>query len=479
MKKRELLVRADRSLEILWPARVVALALLLVVVLSAAIAPRAALGQSTETPPAAAPPLSPAAAAQTGVIAYVEDTNRDEIRLINPDGSNDRRLWGHNVADASDVYDISTLAWRPNAAELAFASSHESWCSINGRDIFTISADGRNYRRVTEAPACAALSAFAQGTVRVPVENDNIFGESFTGFVYFQGAPGLQFVSLPPGGSTVVTFNNVADFGDGELQVGAMIVGFSRDVSIGTAVDVKANATVTTGPMSLYVPDVEWGVHSPTWRSDGSAIGYVLNFNSVRAISPNPMPLDFGTELQTDQSAMPDFVDLLTWGPASRANQLLYRGNISFDAQGIYLMPQGSATAGQRLVTYETYQFVRGLAWLPDGSGFVYSVEELDDSFTATRANVFVYRFSNGQPVRLTNFTNQFAGQLSVSPDGTQVVFERAAAQEAGAPTDLWLVGINGTGVRRLVEDGGAPAWSPGAPATPRRAYLPVTLRPR
>ena len=70
-------------------------------------------------------------------------------------------------------------------------------------------------------------------------------------------------------------------------------------------------------------------------------------------------------------------------------------------AQGIYLMPQGSATAGQRLVTYETYQFVRGLAWLPDGSGFVYSVEELDDSFTATRANVFVYRFSNGQPCLL------------------------------------------------------------------------------
>ena len=46
--------------------------------------------------------MSPAAAAQTGVIAYVEDTNRDEIRLINPDGSNDRRLWGHNVADFGD-----------------------------------------------------------------------------------------------------------------------------------------------------------------------------------------------------------------------------------------------------------------------------------------------------------------------------------------------------------------------------------------
>ena len=55
MKKRELLVRADRSLEILWPARVVALALLLVVVLSAAIAPRAALGGVSVDWPSAAP----------------------------------------------------------------------------------------------------------------------------------------------------------------------------------------------------------------------------------------------------------------------------------------------------------------------------------------------------------------------------------------------------------------------------------------
>lgn len=479
MKKCKSLIRAERPLVTRWPARVVALALLLAVLLPAVAGPREALGQSTDAPPEAATPLNPAAAAQTGVIAYVEDTNRDEIRLINPDGSNDRRLWGHSVDDANDVYDISTLAWRPNSAELAFASSHESWCSINSRDIFVVAADGSNYRRVTEAPSCAGLSAFPKGTVRVPVQNDNIFGESFTGFVYFQGAPGVQFVSLPAGGSTTVTFNNVADFGDGELQVGAMIVGFNREVSIGTAVDVKANATVTTGPMSLFEPAADWGVHSPTWRGDGSAIGYVLNFNSVRAISPNPSPLEFGTALQSDQSAMPDFVDLLAWGRASRANQLLYRGNVTFDAQGVYLLQQGSATAGQRLLTYETYQFVRGLAWLPDASGFVYAVEELDDTFTATRANVFVYRFSNGQSMRLTNFTNQFAGQLSVSPDGAQVVFERAAAQEAGAPTDLWLVNINGTGLRRLVEDGGAPAWSPGAPATPRRAYLPVTLRPR
>ena len=478
MKECDPLTRADLLTLAPWPVRAVALALLVAVVLLAA-GPRAALSQSGATPPDAATPLDPAAADQTGVIAYVEDTNRDEIRLINPDGSNDRRLWGTGVADPNKVYDISTLSWRPGASGLAFASSHESWCSINSRDIFTVAADGSNYRRVTEAPACAALSAYPKGTVRVPVENDNIFGESFTGFVYFQGAPGLQFVSLPPGGSTVVTFNNVADFGDGELQVGAMIVGLNRDVSIGTAVDVKANATVTTGPMSVYQPDVEWGVHSPTWRSDGSSIGYVLNFNSVRAISPNPPPLDFGAELQTDESAMPDFVDLLAWGPASRANQLLYRGNVIFDAQGVYLMPQGSATAGQRLLTYETYQFVRGLAWLPDGSGFVYSVEELNDSFTATRANVFVYRFSNGQSTRLTNFSNQFAGQLSISPDGTQVVFERAALQEDGAPTDMWIMNINGTGQRLLKAKASAPVWSPGAPATPRRAYLPVTLRPR
>ncbi len=459
-----------------WPARVVALGLLLFVLLLVGAGPRVALGQTTDGPLEVV--KAPAAPAQTGVIAYVESTNRDEIRLIAPDGTGDRRLWAHGQADPHDVYEVISLAWRPNVTDLAFASSHENWCSINQFDIFTVASDGGNYRRITQAPSCAALAGYPKGTVRIPVKNDNIFGDSFAGFAYFQGASTILPLTLPPFGTTTLTFNNVADFGPGVPQLATMIVGSNRDISGATEIDVLPGQTVTTGQMSIYLPEASWEARDPTWRSDGSSIGYVYNFASLFRLPPNPQPLDLGSKLQTDVSVMPDFVDLLTWGPPSKANQLLYVGNRVFDSEGIYLMNEGSATAGQKLLSYETYEQVRGLAWLPDGSGFVYSVEEVDDTFTSTRANIFLYRFAGGGPVRLTNFSNQFATQLSVSPDGSQVVFARAALQDSDAPTDLWIMNINGTGQRLLKSKAGSPAWSPGALAVPQKAYLPSVQRP-
>lgn len=398
-------------------------------------------------------------------IAYVRADTADEIRLISPDGSGDRPLWAHGQSDPEEVYGVYSLAWRPDARALTFASTHENWCSLNHADIFTLGADGEGYRRVTEAPACADLAGYPKGTVQVPVENPSY--ESFVGFVYFQGAPGIQQVSLPPGGSGVVTFENVADFGSGDegLQLATIIVGSSRDISIGTAVDVQAGGTVTTAPLTVYTPYVSWEAHSPTWRSDGSRLGYVLNFNSVRQITPNPGPLEFGEELQTDASGMPDFVNLLTWGPASRAGELLYAGNIAYDSEGIYLMTEGSATAGERLVAYDATEAVLGLAWLPDGSGFIYSVTEGDYFGEDRGANLFAYDFATAQVTRITSLRGEFAGPLSVSPDGREIVFERAAEMAelsyALVDPELWIVDRGGGGLRRVVANGAAPAWSP------------------
>jgi TolB protein len=414
-----------------------------------------------------------------GVIAYVNAATGDEIRLVNADGGNNRRLWAHGVADPHGVYTVRSLDWRPDGSEIAFDSTHENWCSINSADIYAVGADGSRYRRLTQGPACAGLSAYPKGTVKVPVENASIFGDSFSGFIYFQGAPSIQPVNLPPGGSTIVTFNNTADFGDGELQVATMIYAPNREISFATAADVKAGQTITTGQMDVYIPDGFWENHSPTWRSDGSAVGFFLNFSSMMKLPPNPGPLEIGSELQTNNSMMPDFADLLKWGPPAKSNQLLYRGSVSFDSQGVYLTTEGSANAGQKLVSYETYEFIRGLAWLPDGSGFIFSVEELDDTFEADRANLFEYNFGTKQTKRITNFSNQFAGQLSVSPDGTQIVFDRANSNEPDAPADLYIVNRDGSGLRLLAANGRAPDWGPAPIVLSQRLMLPVLLRPR
>ncbi len=413
-----------------------------------------------------------AAQAGAGTIAYVRADTLDEIRLMASDGSNDRQLWTHGQADPENVHEIYSMAWRPDGGELTFASTHESACSLNNADIFVIGADGAGYRRITEAPACAELAGYPKGTVQVPVRNTDF--ESFVGFIYFQGAPGVQMVSLAPGGSSVVTFNDVADFGDEVLQVAVLIQGASRNIEIGTAVDVQPGGTVQTGTMSAFSLSMAnvWEAHSPTWRSDGSKVGYVFNYNGILQLAPRPSPLEFGENLQTDQSQLPDFVDLLAWGPSSRANQLLYAGNVVFESEGIYLMTEGSATAGEKLVSYESYQNVRGLAWLPDGSGFVYSVAE---EFGDEKANVFLYTFESRQSRRLTNFSGDFAGQLSVSPDNQWIVFERSASAEEDAATDLWLIKRDGSGLRRLAQNAARPAWSQRQEVVfSNRVYFPL-----
>ncbi len=89
--------------------------------------------------------------AHPGTIAYVRsnDTTGDEIRLIEPDGNNDRLLWNTNVPDLPELEQITALAWNPAASELAFASRHEEACSMYSSDVYSIHADGSGYRRVT------------------------------------------------------------------------------------------------------------------------------------------------------------------------------------------------------------------------------------------------------------------------------------------------------------------------------------------
>jgi hypothetical protein len=415
--------------------------------------------------------LSPAPhllAAQSGTstIAYLRpnDDTGDEIHLIAPDGSNDRTLWSTGVADPQHVYDISGLAWRPDGTELAFDSSHENWCSINSADVYVVNVNGQGYRRITDAPACGARGSYPTGTVEVPVQNSSF--DNFTGFVYFQGSTGVKMVSLPPGGSTTLTFENVADFGAGELQIAAMIVGNNRDIQLGTAVDVVAGGKVRTAVMSLYTPAVEWRAHSPTWRSDGTKVGYVLNFSSLRKMDPAPGPLDFGDDMvAVNEAELPDFVDFLTWGPTpATADQLLYVGNTAFADEGIFRISEGSTTPGEQLLSYEVYEQILGLAWLPDGSGFVFAKKNFSDMFTVKSADIFVYRFATKQATPITQFDGEFAGRLSVAPDGTQIVFERASAlvEEFGSvlvDPELWVMNLDGSGLRLLVQHGRAPAW--------------------
>jgi Tol biopolymer transport system component len=378
------------------------------------------------------------------------------------------------------VYGIYNMSWRPDGRELAFASTHENWCSINYSDVFAVAANGGGYRRITQAPSCDALASYPKGTVRVPVKNVSIYGSSFTGFVYFQGAPSILPVSLPAGASTVLTFDDVADFGPDFLQVAAFIDGANREYSVGTAVEVQAGGVVTAGSLPVTPPrNMGQEPRSPTWRSDSATLGYAYGYASLYGISVNPDPVEFGSRLINPTSG-PNIVEYMAYGPtSSRGQQILYQGYDAHGSDGIYLVKEGSTDAGELLVSSEMGLF-QGLAWLPDGSGFVYSVEMYDEEvYEFTRGNLFEYSFATRQSRPVTNFDSAFVGQMSVSPDGQEIVFERSASRESGAATDLWVIERAGSGLRLLVANAASPAWSPGAlpPPLVPQAYLPLLHR--
>ena len=90
------------------------------------------------------------------------------------------------------------------------------------------------------------------------------------------------------------------------------------------------------------------------------------------------------------------------------ANKLLHQGGIFGAATGIYLTTERSATTEELLS---------------------FTATEGDSFSTPRSADLFVYDLATRKTTRVTNFSGEFAGMLSVSPDAQQIVFERVGVR--------------------------------------------------
>ena len=425
-------------------------------------------------------PASALAAADPGTIAYVRPnvTAGDEIRLIEPDGSSDRLLWKTNLPGAPELKQITGLAWRPDASELAFASSHEEACSLYQQDIYVLRSDGQAYRHVSSPPACGQAGHLPTGTIRVPVENLTYTSGPFT--IYFEGAPGPIEIALAPGQATTLTFNNVADYGD-QQQYAVAIYGEVRSFDPDARVDVQTGASLETGALVISTGFEQYGSQWPTYTPDGSTIYSIFNKSYLLWVeSDNREPGLLGTQNPLN---MPVSSDFLTWGPtAAHADQFLFEG--WQDSDTIFL---GNASSGssQLIMTIDPLgigKTLLGLAWLPDGSGFLYSVSEMVNY--VDKADLFEYSFATGQSTRLTNLASGFIRRVTISPDGQKIVYEYQGSgywYEENPAIDLWIMNRNGSGQALFVQEARAPAWSPTdipePPVFDHFIFLPLVIK--
>lgn len=431
---------------------------------------------------------APAAAqGEQGVIAYVvgNDQTGDQIWLINPDKSSPRQIWSSSRIGTEGIQDVTNLAWSPSGQELAFAGRHENDCSFYYSDVYALRPDGTGYRRVSSPPACRQRAGLPKGTVRVPVTNYSGTGGPFT--VYFEGAEQAQDIFLASGTSTIITFQNVADYGNRVQWAVASFGGLRFHDVLGNA-DVIPGETVTTkGEVPIFFGTEYWGWRWPTWRSDESQLAYVFQASGSFYAVPanNHEPGNSGQEITNVPNAeRPGDPEHLSYGPtAARRNQILYAAYDFYNGGStIYLVDEGSMHAGEVLVEVGGGEgrYVLGLSWLPDGSGFLYSATEE----YGEQANLYIYRFASALSTRLTNFTGSFTRLVNVSPNGQQAIFERQVSGEwtdEDPEIDLWIMNIDGSGAQLFMKGARSPAWGrvgtvQPPPAAAVKVFLPFVL---
>jgi len=418
---------------------------------------------------------APAAASQdAGIIAYVRTSTHD-IHLISPDGSGDRVLWNapHPLAQSP----AQDLTWRLDGRELAFSSGHEETCSWYQSDVYAIRYDGTGYRRVTNSPACAVLASLPKGSVTVNFSN---WTSSWVQ-VYVAGAPGIRSVFY----DGTITFENVADLGPGVAQPAIGIYGLYRIFAYPPLADVQPGATVPGGNLiiSPYSGIDAFGTGKVSWKADGSALAYGMRTSSsISQIQATPPYGSIGEQLPVVKNAAPD---LVAWGPtAATKNQYLYFSRDDpFDEEvaGIYLNTVGNPSGGTKVVPISAFydgETVYDIEWLPDASGFLFTKFYVDFDFYA---DIFEYNFATRGITKLTPSLSDEsavggARGLSISPDGQQIVFERAVyLSDTG--NSLWIINRDGSGLHKLANDAGRPAWGKVPPPLDKHVYIPLVVK--
>jgi dipeptidyl aminopeptidase/acylaminoacyl peptidase len=168
----------------------------------------------------------------------------------------------------------------------------------------------------------------------------------------------------------------------------------------------------------------------------------------------------------------------LTWGPTPElANKFLYWGDwqdSQYNMHGSIFLGDITDGSKEMLVDADPNQegnILLGYSWLPDGSGFLYSHKQMiinwEPNFSLYEvSNIWEYSFATGESNRLTEVPEYtWIHQLSVSPDGSKIVYEYQPTGDwiNRTPLELWIMNRDGSDQHRLVPNGRNPAWSPAA----------------
>lgn len=406
-----------------------------------------------------------------GTIVYQTFDNK-QIRLIEPDGSNDRLLWELPYPEAP-WHITGGPEWSPDGTKIAFTSDFDIDRSYYQSDLYTIAPDGSDMKRVTNAPNPEDFDRYPKGSVTIKIVN--YLYDVFTYFIYVAGAPKVMQVSLAPNIEYTFTIENVADFGEGVQQLVSVHGPPHTWIWPSITFDVvpgQNTTSLSTFEIHNENKAYDFGAYGATWTSDSRHIGYRFirqgGFHFIEADAPvnttGQNVFNFGEERPPQLNFFTGFV----FSPLpSEPDRFLYilqesTDNIFEDVYQVYTGRIGDTDLTEAHVYTSADDRILGLCWLPDGSGFLVAVA----SDFLQHTTFWKYEFETESLSEFQFFQDTWAGGMSYSPDGEYIVYEKVS--EFGdfyeiRGVDLWIMRKDGTDHRLLAENAQTPDW--GKPA--------------
>ncbi|HRJ44810.1 MAG TPA: hypothetical protein PL105_23135, partial [Caldilineaceae bacterium] len=266
-----------------------------------------------------------------------------------------------------------------------------------------------------------------------------------------------------------LTFNfTVADLGPGQLHY---LVAIWSDPSGGpyreiipAVVDVTPGQTVDLGQLDFVGQTNQPKISDLSWSHDGSLLGIILENGGS-----SPWQVAGAGQAIGSQMANVGLISALALSPTD--NRIAYWRLTG--GEGVIALNQiGGSGASEQIILNDSVaslNYDRHIAWLPDGSGLVISVN----------GEIFDYEIASRQVRQLTNFGGAAQiDRVTVSPNGQEIAF--SYSPNAGG-SDIWILNRQSLQARALTSDGRSafPSWSrvdPPAPTNPTSTPTPIVI---
>ncbi len=219
-----------------------------------------------------------------------------------------------------------------------------------------------------------------------------------------------------------------------------------------------------SGDRLAYVAKDEAGTSQlfVRWMSTGQTamISNLVESPSSMAWSPDGQFIAFTMHVPAEKPALatpPAKPDNAKWAePPVVIDSVVYR----FDGRGylepgfrhVFVVPTDGGAARQ--LTSGDYNHNGPLAWMPDGSGIVFSANRNQDwQYELTERDLYRISIAGNELTQLTDFPGE-EGSPAVSPDGQTIAFERDDHQgRQYTINSLGLIDADGSNLRILGED--------------------------